>query len=268
MKRRSGPRKTANLSDSIHHQLYMYALAASATGVSLLALAQPAQAKIVYTPADKWLPLNRTFYLDLNHDGVNDFRFRLDSANWSTRFSRGFVRSLGAEAAESSQSKNAFYYSVSQGHLCAPALRKGTRLGPTSPFTTEGPWMFLNSYQSGEHLSACEWSRVKNQAYLGLRFTIKGQVHYGWARFGYISVNHRPKAKLTGYAYETIPGKAIKAGQTKAVADDSTNEDFAPNASLTNPTPSTPQPVSLGMLSLGANGVPLWRRKELLVGTQ
>ena len=46
------PRKTANLSESIHQQLTMYALAASAAGVGALGLGQTAQAKIVYTPAN------------------------------------------------------------------------------------------------------------------------------------------------------------------------------------------------------------------------
>ena len=50
MSRPSGPRKTANLSQSTNHQLRMYALAASAAGVGILTLAQVAEAKIVYTP--------------------------------------------------------------------------------------------------------------------------------------------------------------------------------------------------------------------------
>jgi hypothetical protein len=37
MKRSSGPRKTADLSKSVHQQLSMYALAAGAAGVSALA---------------------------------------------------------------------------------------------------------------------------------------------------------------------------------------------------------------------------------------
>jgi hypothetical protein len=46
MKRSSGPRKTANLSDSLHQHLNMYALAASAAEVNMLALARPAEAKL------------------------------------------------------------------------------------------------------------------------------------------------------------------------------------------------------------------------------
>jgi hypothetical protein len=45
MTRSSRPRETAfNLSGSVHQQLSAYALAASAAGVGLLALAQPSEA--------------------------------------------------------------------------------------------------------------------------------------------------------------------------------------------------------------------------------
>ncbi len=45
---RTCERTPASLSDSVQRQLNMYALAAGAAGVSLLALANPAEAKIVY----------------------------------------------------------------------------------------------------------------------------------------------------------------------------------------------------------------------------
>jgi hypothetical protein len=47
-----------NLSVSVHHRLHMYALAASAARVGMLALAQFAETKIVYTPAH--IQLTRT----------------------------------------------------------------------------------------------------------------------------------------------------------------------------------------------------------------
>jgi hypothetical protein len=57
MKRSSGPRKTASdLSESVHQQINMYAIAAAAAGVGVLAFAQPSEAKIVYPPAHKQLP--------------------------------------------------------------------------------------------------------------------------------------------------------------------------------------------------------------------
>ena len=44
-------RVPAQLSQSLNQRVHAYALAASAAGVGVLALAQPAEAKIVYTPA-------------------------------------------------------------------------------------------------------------------------------------------------------------------------------------------------------------------------
>jgi len=44
-------RVPSQLSESLHHRLNMYAIAAGAAGVGALALAQPAEAKIVYTPS-------------------------------------------------------------------------------------------------------------------------------------------------------------------------------------------------------------------------
>jgi hypothetical protein len=61
-----------------------------------------------------------------------------------------------------------------------------------------------------------------------------------------------------------------RTGQTKGPDEDrvENQNDPGPDASLTNSVPDTPQPASLGMLALGAQGVPLWRRRELLGATQ
>ena len=48
------PRKTTRVSDSLHRQLNMYSLAASAAGVSLLALAAPIGLRA--TPASEIAP--------------------------------------------------------------------------------------------------------------------------------------------------------------------------------------------------------------------
>jgi hypothetical protein len=76
MKRSSGPRKIADLSDSIQRQLNSYALAAGAAGVSLLALVHPSEAKIVYRHVNIRILPNHDFFLDVNHDGIKDFKFQ------------------------------------------------------------------------------------------------------------------------------------------------------------------------------------------------
>ena len=81
MKRSPRPRKPANLSESIHQQLNMYALAAGAAGVSVLALAQPSEAEIKYTPTHVVIGKGGVsiYNLDLNHDGITDFTIHYDS---------------------------------------------------------------------------------------------------------------------------------------------------------------------------------------------
>jgi hypothetical protein len=51
-------------------------------------------------------------------------------------------------------------------------------------------------------------------------------------------------AVLTGYAYETIPGKPIITGKTKG------------------PDVVTLQPATLGHLATGASAIPAWRVKQ------
>ena len=60
-------------------------------------------------------------------------------------------------------------------------------------------------------------------------------------------------ATITGYAYETVPNKAILAGMAKSTAEVQVPQDSRNQAG-----------PSLGMLALGADGVPLWRREETL----
>jgi hypothetical protein len=52
MKRSVQPRWVVTLFDSVQQPLCTYALAAGAVGVGVLGSARPAEAKIVYTPAN------------------------------------------------------------------------------------------------------------------------------------------------------------------------------------------------------------------------
>jgi hypothetical protein len=60
-------------------RLSAYAIAAGAAGMGTLALVQPVEAEIVYTPAHHRILRNTDFFLDLNHDGKADFRI----SHWS-----------------------------------------------------------------------------------------------------------------------------------------------------------------------------------------
>jgi hypothetical protein len=252
------PKTPANLSESVHQQLNAYALVAGAAGVGILALAQSAEAKIIYTPAH--VTVYDNFMLDLNHDGINDFYFHVISH----AISGGFVGGLGV-ARERGGNNEIIGRHDSDAPAYAFALRAGALIGPGGPFTlafiyatmagtahhsTNGTTTFFGLWANGGQ-------GVKNR-YLGLKFFIKGKVHFGWARLNYTyNTMHQGSGLLTGYAYETIPGKAIVAGATDSSDDKSTAEQPNP-ASLVAPAPAT-----LGLLALGAPGLSIWRRESV-----
>jgi hypothetical protein len=255
MKRPSVPRKTANLSKSIHQQLNAYAIAAGAAGVSLLVLAQPADAKIIYTPAH--VVIGRTFPLDLNHDGIIDF-WIVDGFNEShakhglsvcqvmSSYHGPFCRNSPTNAIRAVESVDSEF---------AAALRPGAKIQRGDRFAYVLRMGGLEAFDKTTHVWYGPWvnggNGVKNR-YLGLKFKIKGRYHFGWARLTVTTTSDDFRAVLTGYAYETIPGKSIKAGQTKGPDDIVEGPDAAPTA----------EPATLGRLALGAQGPALWRRRE------
>jgi len=67
-------RPVIQLEAGLEKALSSYAGAALAAGVGLMAIAKPAEAKIVYTPAKVTIPVDGgPVFLDLNHDGLADF---------------------------------------------------------------------------------------------------------------------------------------------------------------------------------------------------
>jgi hypothetical protein len=270
-------RSAAKLSASLNQRLSSYSLAAlaceaggldknllaigaavAAAGISILASAPRAEAKIVYTPAH--VQVTNFLPLDLNHDMVIDFGLKVNgTAHSSVSGSIWF--------AYGSQPGNLVVLRDGRDGYVA-ALRAGVRVGGAS-----APLKFGGVGTMAQRVSICStnnkctttfkgpWANggkgVKNR-YLGLKFQIKGKTHYGWARLDIgPGVDGRLSGLLTGYAYETIANKAIVTGQKKST-DDSNIEQSNP-AALTVPTP---KPATLGALAMGAPGLSIWRRKE------
>jgi len=233
-------RTAARISESLHHRLNSYALAASAAGVGALALAVSAEAKIIYTPAHKVIGKGQTFKLDLNHDGMVDFGLYIYTCTTlvCTTYRKEFFI-YGHD--------NATYNvigitgSTADGAGIAAALRKGSKIpGKSSVFEDA----VLAGKSSSRYLG--NWlPNVKNR-YLGLTFYVNGKKHYGWARVSVRTRQHpfTVTGVLSGYAYETIPNKPIIAGKTKG------------------PDVITLQDASLGHLARGAEAIPAWRGKE------
>lgn len=246
-------REPARLGARLDKHLLAYAVAAGAAGVGVLALAEPAEARILATPANISITVNAgIIQFDLNRDGIPDFGL---SANFY-EFARtppplgnfsSLVRVVPARAG------NEVWAVSSNRDECAAAVHAGLPIGGDRPFKP-GPLIMLvaaGSYTRGR-TSHCAWNGA-NPPFLGLKFLIDGQVHYGWARV----IAALRNVVLTGFAYETVPNKPIVAGAT---TDEDANLPAAASA-LPSAYPSA-CPASLGILAMGSSGLVAWRRED------
>jgi hypothetical protein len=250
MKRSADLRKTAsNLPESLLLQLDMYTVAATAAGVGMLALAQPAEAKIVYTPAHVMVAQHERYGIDLDHDGTTDISLGRGPDEGAT-----YVFASGRNGVAAQLDNNRW----------AVAIFRGAKIGPSRHFVESSSFRPQLACGSGSGTGSAKWrgqwadggKGVKNR-YLGIKFKSGGQFHYGWARVT-ITIDRAAISSvvLTGYAYETIPNKPIIAGKTKGHDEDSSTEQA--NTALL----STSAPASLGLLAMGAPGLSIWRREE------
>jgi hypothetical protein len=215
-------KKTFKISASLDRQLNTYAQAAIAAGVSVLALAGASEAKVVYTETNQVTRPGVPLYIDLNHDGINDFSLR-------TIFYRGTsALEIGLEAAGYRNANNVVAgrrLSSSGGYFlsAASALPAGARIGPKRNFSVPTPYMAVELFTKGAGSQASDlgpWAgrgKGVTNRYLGLKFEIDGEVHYGWARLSVTLGHYREfgdvSGTLTGYAYETDADEPIIAGQ-------------------------------------------------------
>jgi len=177
----------------------------------VLALTLPAEGRIVYTHAHEYIEPGAMIPLDVSHDEYPNFYFKDVRYHGSTYSSACVLR------IDAAHHVNEIVGPPHRGTFGnASALVYGEEVGPSDRFYS------YNRRLAGEYANQgkfCfgQWC-VTGSRFLGLKFiNIKGETHYGWAR---LEVYHRLEpvtkvwAVLTGYAYETIPNKPIKAGQT------------------------------------------------------
>jgi hypothetical protein len=217
---------------------FVTAAAISAITLGSLSLAPTVHAEILYTPANKSIGQvqngQSTLQIDLNNDGVPDFV--LSAENLRSSSSGNFIfHDLSARGLDGNQILEA-----SQHYAANKAI--GNIIGPVSARAGFGTFGAMAFYELGvseftyHRTSSGFWLNATNR-YLGVKFSINGEIHYGWAR-----LNARAgAATLTGYAYETIRDKPIPAGVFET----------APPESGTNSTEGA-NAGSLGALARGA----------------
>ena len=249
-------RRPAALDLNLDKNLLNYAAAATAAGVGFLALAQPAEAKIVYTPANIPITVNGPpVQIDLNHDGIIDFTIINSSGTCEAKGIHQLGCSFAAFYAVAAQTGNEIGSSQTfNGAQCAALLHGGRLIGTGKKFQPNNAVMFENvasSANSGPH--DCPWTGRGNPGgFLGLKFVVGSNTFYGWAFVKLTSTG----PVLAGYAYENTPGASIKAGATKGAERAETS--YAPALPVL-------QPATLGVLANGARGLSAWRRPEEMI---
>ena len=211
-----------SLSQRLNKPLLSYVAAAGAAGVSMLALTPSAEAKVVYTPANRTIISGSR--LDLNNDGTPDFVFHGPFAICGTC---SYFSVVANKTNKMMSNAEPLSYGKSVG-------------GPSHKFRGGRGNMLDFCTCSGNSGAGGPWLGVQN-GYMGFEFNIKGQPHFGWARF---SVTDKGEITLTGYAYESVAHKPIVTGDTGGDAIDQQGSSAPPKEPITG----------LGHLALGAIG--------------
>jgi len=198
----------------------------SALAGAFLLTGLSAEAAVVYTDVDPDETYNTDgdlYELDVNNDGTPDFSLYVVDFTYPGIFSTtasgatygGLFRDVfmipasGNSVAGSYGGTFAYPYALNSGDLIGPALSfqdvtfqsmvyylavlDFPEPGSTLPFLSSGNWIGVND------------------KYLGLKFQIDGDTHYGWARLDCGADHH--SFTIKDYAYETIADEPIEAGE-------------------------------------------------------
>jgi hypothetical protein len=217
------------LTERLESQLLLYTLAASA------ALLMPcvAQAEVVFTPSSAALHGIGNLAIDLDNDGTVDVTIRVGHCNSFSGYQKvGCISAYGASRFNQIE-MSGFPFTR------AAALPTGTTVDASSPFRVRA---FMGTGFGSDYYG--HWSHVANR-FLGVKFVINGQVHFGWIGFRSVYGARALTAKLAGWAYETIPDTLIVTGRVGTSAQ--------PTASI--------HPTSMELLAAGHTAIDQRRKR-------
>ncbi|MBU1419500.1 MAG: hypothetical protein KKI15_13480 [Proteobacteria bacterium] len=182
------------LEGSKEHSPNKLLLAASAAAsVGAILVPPPADAAIVYSGVQNKVVSAQQVQqqIDLNDDGTFEFTFRL-SAFVPVTYSQQLA--VAGTASVIKDSVNA----------------KPTRLVSNYMISSQKSFFSVNSDDLAVYAPSVlvGGNFLGQQGYLGVKFKIADNTHYGWIQ--YKAVNNASVGTIIDWAYEDIPGKAIK----------------------------------------------------------
>jgi hypothetical protein len=128
------------------------------------------------------------------------------------------------------------------------ALSAGAQVGPKQKFAPGDAYLQVSSFGFGNSRRSGFWGNIE-YGFVGLKFTLGGKTHYGWARIKFPQPRLVTYPSIYGYAYESTPNKPIVAGYTGG----------APASASAQSNSEAP---GLGQLAAGAQGLNSWRRSD------
>lgn len=179
------------------------ASAYSALAASFIALSDTASAQIVYTDVDPDINGDAYFniYVDLDNNGVDDFRFTGGHGlwyNWIDVF----------ELTTSAEVMGAYPYESWVG-----VLNEGHPITASGPFDNIHPMASVFDYY-GIIIPVGDWLDA-TEKFVGVRILIDGNTHYGWVRLTTHIELEEPHAItfiLHDYAIQMSPNTPLHAG--------------------------------------------------------
>jgi hypothetical protein len=210
-------RQTVSLHSKLDNQIQNYVtnskansggrtlFAAAALGAITLgglSIPQDLYAEVVFTAAQQSIGKENAFStmsIDLNHDGVPDlalFAYNFASFSSGAHF-RGDLSAKGLNGNQLLGTNRGFAAALPHGQIINSKGNFRQNPGMDECRDSSDGFSFFSS-------STGPWLIAKNR-FLGVKFTINGETHFGWARLS----TGCGDATLTGFAYETVPNKPI-----------------------------------------------------------
>ena len=162
-----------------------------------LSIAFNTQAQVVYTDVNPDSLVSSSYELDLNNDGSPEFLIE--------KTTDGGIDIVQATGLSDQDSLIGYYAGFPAITGYPSALSSNEVIDGTATFVDEG-------VMGGDHeliMEDADWPDGFNR-YLGLKFNISGEVHYGWAKIK-ISTDY-VAFTITEYAYNATAGAAINSG--------------------------------------------------------
>jgi len=220
----------------------------------MTAVGSSADAQVVYTDgADVTLNGDDIIQIDFTNNYATDVELQLGDGNGTPYLVNGSWVADARRDLESYGSGNGRIATSSTAPNYADRLDLGAIINVNNTYDDDGQTKIYDvansnlTYQTyagmvERNTPASPWVENTADKYLGVKFLIGHNTHYGWIL---MSVNSQYTATIKSFAYNTTPGEAITAGQTVTSIFNSKAE--ALNVNLFEET------LTLGKMTRGGN---------------